>query len=81
MPLRGSIIIVPLMVNVAPAEMIQHAMMQLTNFLTVKRTLTIRNVPMHLMNSTAKMIPIRLLINISHVLRVAIIIQMKISIR
>ena len=49
--------------------------------MTVEVNLAIRNVPMHLRNSTTKKMIPRFLIDISHVLRVALVIQMKLSIR
>ena len=49
--------------------------------MTVKVILAISNVPLHLrISKTKQMIP-RFLIDISHVLRVALIIKMKLSIR
>ena len=61
--------------------MIQIALQQLKNSLIVFKTKTISNVPMLRMNFKVNGIPIRLLINILHVIRVAIIILTKILIR
>ena len=61
--------------------MIQIALQQLKNSLIVFKTKTISNVPMLRMNFMVNGIPIRLLINILHVIRVAIIILTKILIR
>ena len=75
MPPRGSTMIVKMIINVAGVIiLLKTAKKQKSNSLTVGITITIRNVPKHLTNSSNKMIGKRFLIDISNVLRVALVI-------